>query len=178
MANAVHWSEAPEVHPFVVLDVRWCPLQYTWWQMQYTQVRLLKSTLVLFLMLDDGLCSTFDGKCSKHQVKLLMYMVAYSVHLLAYTVHHVRLLIYMIRYADHLMANAVHPSEAPEVHPIVVPDVRWCPLQYTWWQMQYTQVRLLKSTLVFLMLDDGLCSTLDGKCSKHQVKFWCTWWHI
>ena len=26
--------------------------------------------------------------------------------------------------AVHLMANAVHPSEAPEVHPSVVPDVR------------------------------------------------------
>ena len=38
--------------------------------------------------------------------------------------------------AVHLIANAVHPSEAPEVHPSVVP-----------------------------MLDDGLCSTLDGKCS-------------
>ena len=25
--------------------------------------------------------------------------------------------------AVHLMANAVHPSEAPEVHPSVVPDV-------------------------------------------------------
>ena len=42
----------------------------------------------------------------------------------------------MIGYAVHLMANAVHPSEAPEVHPVL-----------------------------FLMLDDGLCSTLDGKCS-------------
>ena len=30
----------------------------------------------------------------------------------------------MIGYADHLMANAVHPSETPEVHPSVVPDVR------------------------------------------------------
>ena len=30
----------------------------------------------------------------------------------------------MIGYADHLMANAAHPSEAPEVHPSVVPDVR------------------------------------------------------
>ena len=30
----------------------------------------------------------------------------------------------MIGYAVHLMANAVHPSEAPEVHPSVVPDVR------------------------------------------------------
>ena len=30
----------------------------------------------------------------------------------------------MIEYADHLMANAVHPSEAPEVYPSVVPDVR------------------------------------------------------
>ena len=29
----------------------------------------------------------------------------------------------MIGYADHL-ANAVHPSEALEVHPSVVPDVR------------------------------------------------------
>ena len=26
-------------------------------------------------------------------------------------------------YAVHLMANAVHPSEAPKVHPSVVPDV-------------------------------------------------------
>ena len=26
--------------------------------------------------------------------------------------------------AVHLMANAVHPSEAPEVHPTVVPDAR------------------------------------------------------
>ena len=30
----------------------------------------------------------------------------------------------MIGYAVHLMADAVHPSEAPEVHPSVVPDVR------------------------------------------------------
>ena len=30
----------------------------------------------------------------------------------------------MIGYADHLMANVVHRSEAPEVHPSVVPDVR------------------------------------------------------
>ena len=156
-------------------------MQTTWWQMQYTQVRLLKSTLVLFLMLDDGICSTLDGKCSKHQVKLLMYMMAYSVHLLAYTVHHVRLLIYMTAYADHLMANAVHPSEASEVHLSVVPNVRWWPLQYTWWQMQYTQVRLLKYTpVLFLMLDDGLCSTLDGKCSTPKWGSWsapqcCSW---
>ena len=102
MTNAAHRNEAPEVHPSVVPDVKWWPLQYTWWQMQYTQV------------------------------KLLMYMMAYSVHLLAYTVHHVRLLIYMIGYADHLMANAIHPSEVPEVHLSVVPDVRWWPLQYTW----------------------------------------------
>ena len=64
-----------------------------------------------------------------------------------------------VGYADHLMANAVHPTEAPEVHPSVVPDVRR-------WPLQYTQVRLLKYTpVLFLMLDDGLCSTLDGKCS-------------
>ena len=30
----------------------------------------------------------------------------------------------MIEYADHLMANAVHPSETPEVHLSVVPNVR------------------------------------------------------
>ena len=30
----------------------------------------------------------------------------------------------MIGYADHLIANAVHPSEAPEVHPSVVSNVR------------------------------------------------------
>ena len=30
----------------------------------------------------------------------------------------------MTGYSDHLMANAVHPSEAPEVHPSVVPDAR------------------------------------------------------
>ena len=30
----------------------------------------------------------------------------------------------MMGYADHLMANAAHPSEAPKVHPSVVPDVR------------------------------------------------------
>ena len=71
------------------------------------------------------------------QVKLLMYMMAYSVHLLAYTGHHVRLLIYIIGYADHLMANVTHRSEAPKVHLSVVPN----------------------------LLDDGLCSTLDGKCS-------------
>ena len=58
------------------------------------------------------------------QVKFLMYMMAYSVHLLAYTVHHVRLLIYMIGYADRLITNTVHSSEAPEVHPNVVPDIR------------------------------------------------------
>ena len=92
--------------------------------MHYTQVRLLKYTTVLFLMLDDGLCSTLDGKCSKHQVKLLMYMMAYSVHLLAYTGHHVRLLIYMIGYADHLMANVAHRSKAPKVHLSVVPNLR------------------------------------------------------
>ena len=105
------------------------------------------------------------------QVKLLMYMMAYSVHLLGYTVHHVRL----------LMANAVHQSEAPEVHPSVVPDVRWWPLQYTWWQMQYTQVRILKCTpVLFLMLDDGLCITLVGKCSTPKWGSWsapqcCSW---
>ena len=141
MANAVHPSEAPEEHPSAVPDVRWWPLQYTWWQVQYTQV------------------------------KLLMFMMACSVHLLAYTVHHVRLLIYMIGYADYLMANAVDPSEAPEVHPSVVSDVRRWPLHYTCWQMQYTQVRLLKCTPVFLMLD-------DGKCSTPKWSFWCTWWHI
>ena len=58
------------------------------------------------------------------QVKLLMYMMAYAVHLLANTVHQVRLLIYTIGYVVHLMTNTVHPSEAPEVHPSVVPDVR------------------------------------------------------
>ena len=30
----------------------------------------------------------------------------------------------MIGYAVHLMANALHPSEAPEVHPNVLPNVR------------------------------------------------------
>ena len=30
----------------------------------------------------------------------------------------------MMAAAVHMMANAVHPSEAPEVHPSVVPDVR------------------------------------------------------
>ena len=30
----------------------------------------------------------------------------------------------MIGYADHLMTHTVHPSEAPEVHPSVVPDAR------------------------------------------------------
>ena len=30
----------------------------------------------------------------------------------------------MMASSVHLMANAVHPSEAPEVHPSVVPDVR------------------------------------------------------
>ena len=30
----------------------------------------------------------------------------------------------MMASAVHLMVNAVHPSEAPEVHPSVVPDVR------------------------------------------------------
>ena len=30
----------------------------------------------------------------------------------------------MIGYADHLMTNVAHRSEAPEVHPSVVPDVR------------------------------------------------------
>ena len=30
----------------------------------------------------------------------------------------------MIGHADHLMANAVRPSEAPEVHLSVVPNVR------------------------------------------------------
>ena len=49
----------------------------------------------------------------------------------------------MMASAVHLMANVVHPSEAPEVHPSVVPDVRWRPLQYTWWLMNYTQVKLL-----------------------------------
>ena len=119
-----------------------------------------------------GLCSTLDGKCSKHQVKLLMYMMAYSVYLLAYTVHHVRLLIYMIGYADHLMANVSHWSEAPKVHLSVVPNVRW-------WPLQYTQVRLLKYTpVLFLMLDDALCSTVDDKCSTPKWSFRCTWWHI
>ena len=148
-------------------------MQYTWWQMRYTQVRLLKYTPVLFLMLDDGLCSTLYGKCSKHQMKLLMYMMAYSVHLLAYTGHHVRLLIYMIGYADHLMANVAHRSEAPKVYLSIVPNVRWWPLQHTLWQMQYAQVRLLEYTpVLFLMLGDGLCSTLDGKCSKLK---WGSW---
>ena len=30
----------------------------------------------------------------------------------------------MMASAVHLMANAVHPSEAPEVHPSIVADVR------------------------------------------------------
>ena len=30
----------------------------------------------------------------------------------------------MMASAVHLLANAVHPSQAPEVHPSVVPDVR------------------------------------------------------
>ena len=47
-----------------------------------------------------------------------------------YSTPYVRLLIYMTGYADHLLANAVH------------------------------QVRLLMCTpVLFLMLDDGLCST-------------------
>ena len=100
-------------------------------------------------------------------------MMASAVHLMANAVHpsetfdvhdgifstpvgiystpYVRLLVYMIGYADHLMSDAVHPS--------VAPDVRR-------WPLQYTQVRLLKYTpVLFLMLDDALCSTLDGKCS-------------
>ena len=30
----------------------------------------------------------------------------------------------MIGYADHLMANVAHQSEAPKMHPSVVPNVR------------------------------------------------------
>ena len=30
----------------------------------------------------------------------------------------------MMASAVHLMANVVHPSEAPEVYPSVIPDVR------------------------------------------------------
>ena len=89
MANAVHQSEAIDVHDGIFstpvgiystpceapdLHDKICrpldgkcstwPLQHTYWQMQYTQVRLLKYAPVLFLMLDDGLCSALDGKCS------------------------------------------------------------------------------------------------------------------
>ena len=37
----------------------------------------------------------------------------------------------MMASAVHLMKNTEHPSEAPEVHPSVVPDVRRWPLHYT-----------------------------------------------
>ena len=116
----------------------------------------------------DCLCSTLDW-------------------LVCFWWHHVRLLIYMIGYADHLMANAVHPSEAPEVHPSVVPDVRWWPLQYTWWQMQYIQVKLLMYDGIFSThvgiystpceapeLHDRICSTVDGKCITPKWGSWST----
>ena len=28
------------------------------------------------------------------------------------------------------------------------------------------------------MLDEGICSTLDGKCSTPKWGSWCTWWHM
>ena len=142
--------------------------------MQYTQVRLLKYASVLFLMLDDGRCSTLDGKCSTPKWGSWSTPQCCSW-------------CYMMASAVHLMGNAVHPSEAPEVHPNVVPDVRWWPLQCTWWQMQYTEVRLLKYTpVLFLMLDDGFCSTLDGKCSTPKWGSWSApsvvpdvrWWPL
>ena len=43
----------------------------------------------------------------------------------------VGLLKYSMASAVHLMAYVVHLS--------VAPDVRWLHMQYTWWQMQYTQ---------------------------------------
>ena len=57
----------------------------------------------------------------------------------------------------HLMANVVHPSEAPDVHdgisstsvgkystPSEAPDLHDRTCSTLAWQMQYTQVRLLK----------------------------------
>ena len=46
----------------------------------------------------------------------------------------------MIGYAVHLNTNAAHPSRAPDVLYIIS-------LQYTSWQMQCTQVGLLKYSM-------------------------------
>ena len=115
----------------------------------------------------------------------------------------------------HWPANAVHSSEAADVHdgncstpvgkystPSEAPDVLYMiSLQYTLWQMQYTQVGLLKYSMassvhsmanVVLMANamhlsevpdvhNGLFSTLDGKftapasnCSTPKQGSWCT----
>ena len=196
LANAVHPSEAPDEHDRIcgTLDCRcstpkWAPdvlymlpLQYTWWQMQCTQVGLLKYSMasavhlmanvvhpVLLLMLDDGICST--------PVRLLIYMMAYATSTcLANTVHQVRFLIYMIGYVEHLMvnpvyllANAVHPSEAPDEHERICCTLD-CKCSIPRWGSWCT-------------VHDCLYSTLDGKCSTPKWGSWSTarplqhtWW--
>ena len=53
---------------------------------------------------------------------------------------------YMMAFAVHLIANAVNPSEAPELHDGICTD-----MQYTCWQMQYSQVRLLMHVMRYVV---------------------------
>ena len=161
---AVHFM-ANVVHPSVAPDVRWWHMQYTWLQMQYTQVRLLMYMMASagHLMVNpvhllasavhpseapdehDRICSTLDCKCStpKWGSWCTVHMIVSTVHLMANAVHQVGLLKYSMASAVHLMANTEHPSEAPDVH-------------------------------------DGLYSSLDGKSSapagKCSTPKWGSWW--
>ena len=168
----------------------WWPLQYTCWQMQYTQVRLLKSMTSYGVHLlpnavnlsetpdvHDFICSTPVGKCSTPKWGSW------------YTWWHIQ--------PVHLLPNAVHQSEAPEVHGFICStlaakcskpkwgswNTRW-PLQYTSWQ-QCTQVRLLKYMISYAvhLLSNAVHpreapDVHDGICRTPKWDSWCTWWHM
>ena len=140
----------------------WLSLQYTWWQMQYTQVGLLKYSMASAVHLMANVVHSSVApdvrwwplqytwwQLRYTQVRLLMYMMASVVHLMVNPVH--------------LLANAVQPSEAPDEHD------RICSTRL---QTQYTQVG------PWYTVHDCLYSTLDGKCSTPKWGSWSTAWPL
>ena len=132
--------------------------------MQYTQVGLLNYTSVLFLMLDDGLCSTLDEKCSTPKwgswihpsvvPDARRWQMQYTWWQMQYT--KVRLLkcipVLFLMLDDGLYITLVGNCSTPKRGSWSAPQCcscRWWPLQYTLWQMQYTQMKLLMYMIAY-----------------------------
>ena len=133
LANAVHPSEAPEVHDFIcsILAVKCSTPKWLLMSMMAYAVQLLANTVHQSEApeVHDSISITLAGKCSTPK--------------------------WGMSYAAHLLANSVHLSKAPDVHDRVYSTTAgkcstpksgpWC----AWWDMQYTQVRPLTHRMAY-----------------------------